>query len=442
MATVLLVLVGLVAVPSPVSAQSGQCAAPANDIVREVPWPQRRLAPQLAWELDTGGATLVGVVDTGVSAAAPTLAGRVRPGTDLLSPGPANNDCAGRGTFMAGLIAAKPTAGVGFAGIAPDAQILPIRAAENTNEVDPVKLASGIRLAVDGGAKVIAVSLATPVPAAELRAAVNYAAARDVLVIAAADVDMQNGQTPYPAAFPSVLAVSGIDETGAPIRKSDTPPPVTPALVAPGNNVLGVAPSGSGHFVASGGGVGVAFVAGAAALVRSYRPTLTADEVRHRMLTTADHPGSTLPDRALGFGVVDPYAALSTLLPEESGDKPLSQPVPPLQLPPVPVIDHRPEQIALALAFLMIGALVAGGLAAVVIRRGRNRGWRSAWTAETPQDQDTNSTEQKQEAVATTDEQDARIGESDLSPHAVAPAPGPAPQERPSYATGGNPRDA
>lgn len=437
----LLVLVGLVTVPAPVSAGSGECAAPANDIVREVPWSQRRLAPQLAWKLDTGGSTLVGVVDTGVSAAAPTLAGRVRPGTDLLSSGPANNDCAGRGTFMAGLIAAKPTPGVGFAGIAPNAEILPIRAAENVNEVDPAKLASGIRLAVDGGAKVVAVSLATPVPAAELRAAVDYAATRDVLVIAAADINMENGQTPYPAAFPSVLAVSGIDETGAPIQKSNTPSPVTPALVAPGNNVLSVAPSGSGHFIASGGGIGVAFVAGAAALVRSYRPTLTAAEVRHRMLTTADHPGSTLPDRALGFGVVDPYAALSTLLPEESGDKPLSERVPPLQLPPVPVIDHRPVQIALTLAFLMIGALVVGGLAALVIRRGRNRGWRSAWTAETPQDQATNPPEQKQEAVSTTDEQDARIGQSDLSPHAVAPAPVTAAQERPSYATGGNPRD-
>ncbi|WP_395474525.1 type VII secretion-associated serine protease mycosin [Saccharopolyspora spinosa] len=442
MATTLLVLVGLVAVPSPVSAQSSQCVPPANDIVRDVPWSQRRLAPQLAWQLDTGSSALVGVVDTGVSAAAPTLAGRVRPGADLLSSGSANNDCAGRGTFMAALIAAKQTTGVGFAGIAPNAEILPIRVAEKANEVDPAKLASGIRLAVDGGAKVVAVSLATPVPTAELRSAVEYAAARDVLIIAAADIDMQNGQTPYPAAFSSVLAVSGIDETGAPIRKSDTPSPVTPSLVAPGSNVLSVGPSGSGHLTASGGGIGVAFVAGTAALVRSYRPTLTAAEVRHRLLTTADHPGSTLPDRALGFGVVDPYAALSTLLPEESGDKPLAEPVPPLRLPPVPVIDHRPVQIALTLAFLMIGALVVGGLAAAVIRRGRNRGWRSAWTAEASQAQTTNSPEQKQEAVAKPDEQDARIGQSDLSPHAVAPAPGAAAQERPSYATGANPRDA
>ncbi|GAA0556070.1 S8 family serine peptidase [Saccharopolyspora spinosporotrichia] len=384
----LLVLGGLVAAPSPVSAQPGQCAAPADNVVREIPWPQQRLAPRSAWALNQGGSTLVGVVDTGVSAAAPALAGRVLPGQDVLGSGPANNDCAGRGTFMAGLIAAGQTTGVGFAGIAPRARILPIRVAQNPNEVDPGRLAAGIRAAVDGGAKVIAVSMGTPSPAADLRAAVDYAAGRDALVIAASDMNVQDGQTSYPAAFPSVLPVSGIDESGSPANRGGSNAPAqAPALVAPSSNVVSIAPAGAGHITASGGGIGVAFVAGAAALVRSYHPDLSAAQVRHRLEATADHPPAVLPDPALGFGVVDPRAALATVLPEESGDRPTPAPAPDVRVPPVPAADDTPVFIALAVTALTVSAASLGALAAALVTRGRRRKWRSAWAAGSQDDQ-------------------------------------------------------
>ncbi len=149
--------------------------------------------------------------------------------------------------------------------------------------------------------------------------------------------------------------------------------------------MVSIGPSGPGHITGSGGGVGVGFVAGAAALVRSYHPRLTADQVRHRMEATADHPGSALPDPALGFGVVDPYAAVARVLPEESGEKPLGEPAPPVRVPPVPIVDHTPEYIAVALAIVVVTAMVLGASTAAVIRRGRKRGWRSAWAASKPE---------------------------------------------------------
>jgi hypothetical protein len=58
--------------------------------------------------------------------------------------------------------------------------------------------------------------------------------------------------------------------------------------------------------------VAAAFVAGAAALVRDYRPKLTATQVRQRLENTADHPTGRLPDPSLGYGIVDPGAAVAT----------------------------------------------------------------------------------------------------------------------------------
>ncbi len=359
------------------------CAAPATGVVTATPWPQRRLAPERAWALSRGGSALVAVVDTGVSAAAPALAGAVLPGRDLLPPGNrrADNDCAGRGTFIAGLIAARPGTAGGFAGVAPAARILPVRVSDDPAQVDPDTLAAGIRLAADSGARVIAVSVGTPVPSPELRAAVRHAADRDAVVVAAADLDLGEGRTPYPAGFPGVLAVGGVGQDGRPIASATpgTAPPLAPLLVAPGREVVSIAPTGNGQVVASGAGVGVAFVAGAAALVRDYRPRLTAVEVKHRLEVTADHPTVTLPDPVLGYGVIDPYAALSTVLPEEMAEQALPAAEPGVRLAPVPVTDRRPAGTALAAALALAAAAALGGIAVAVLARGRRRGWRSPW---------------------------------------------------------------
>lgn len=72
-------------------------------------WAQRRMAASRAWSL-AEGAVRVAVVGTGVSAQAPALAGAVLRGTDLAN-GAGDSDCSGHGTFLAGLLAARPVEG-------------------------------------------------------------------------------------------------------------------------------------------------------------------------------------------------------------------------------------------------------------------------------------------------------------------------------------------
>lgn len=350
------------------------CAAVATTPVARVPWAQRRLAPERVWTLTRGAGVAVGVVDTGVSAAAPALRGAVLPGQDVAG-GRADDDCYGHGTFVAGLLAARPMPGRGLVGVAPGTRVLPIRVTSGQETVEAGALAKGIRAAVDGGVRVVAVALSTPNGSSALRAAVAYAAAHDVLVVAAADpAGSSSGGTAYPAALPGVVAV-------APIKDGDTAagevPAAPPTLAAPGTNLVSVAPRGDGNVTASGDGIAVGLVAGAAALVRDYRPELSAEQVRRRLVATADHPTGRPPDRLLGYGVVDPIAAVVTELPEESGESAPRRPAPrPIRvvLPPPP--DRRPVGIAMVASAAVLACAGLTGLTVAVVRRGRRRGWR------------------------------------------------------------------
>jgi type VII secretion-associated serine protease mycosin len=360
-------------------AQAQGCAAPATTVVRDVPWAQQLLKPERAWVLTRGGGVVVAVVDTGVSATTPALAGAVYPGRDVTTNSRADSDCSGHGTFIAGLIAARPAAGSGFAGIAPAARILPIRVTTDQNQIDAGKLATGIRAAVDAGARVVTVAVGTTADTPDLRRAVAYANSHDVLVVASTDAPgTSTGGPVYPAALPGVVAVASIGTNGTATAGASATggAGLAPALAAPGSNLLSVAPQGTGNVTASGSGVGTAFVAGAAALVRDYRPKLTAAQVRQRLETTADHPTGRLPDPSLGYGIVDPGAAVATVLPEETGEAPPSSHPQPVKIVLPAPEDRRPAYTALAASAAVAGCALLVSLLIAAIRRGRRRGWR------------------------------------------------------------------
>lgn len=358
--------------PAPV-AVAQDCAPGSDQVIPDVPWPQRYLAPDRVWPLTRGGSVLVAVVDTGVSTSPPSLQGVVAGGGfSAAGQGGPTTDCAGRGTFMAGLIASQPTKGVGLVGVAPAARVLPVRVTDRAEEVDPGKLAAGIRHAADAGAQVIAVSVGTPAGTPDLQAAVKYAIGRNAVVIANADAANREEIT-YPAAFEDTVAVGGLAENGSPTSTSRR---TRVTLMAPGAGVVSLPPSGKGHINASGVGIGVAFVAAIAALVRSYLPELTAAQVRARLELTADHLPGDVPNALAGFGVVNLHAAVTWVLPQETGEKSAAMPVPVPNLPPVVVADRAPARTAMLVAGLVVAVLVLGGIGLALGRRGKARGWR------------------------------------------------------------------
>ncbi|MFF8593829.1 S8 family serine peptidase [Streptomyces sp. NPDC015220] len=297
-------------VPARLGAMATACTGGSGTVMTQVPWAQRLLGLGRAGLLTDGAGVTVGVVDTGVSTKAAALSGRVTARPD------AGSDCVGHGTFVAGLIAAAPRSGVGFAGVAPGARIFAARGTDATGTADASTVARGIRAAVDAGCRVVTVSAALAANSSALSSAVRYATAHDVLLVApavpddtSAGRDRTSSATPFwPAAAPGVLSVVDFGVDGK--HPDGALQPLEPDLAAPGDRVSGIGPAGDGHFVGSGASFAAAYVAGAAALVRAYRPGLTAAQTADRLERTgypADVPRLDV-DGAL-TGVLSPAPA-------------------------------------------------------------------------------------------------------------------------------------
>src|SRR5712691_4018891 len=118
----------------------------------------------------------------------------------------------------------------------------------------------------------------------------------------------QPGDIAYPAALPGVLSVGAIGSDGT---TAGVQPASPPALAAPGQDLVSIAPAGTGNIQGSGINLAVGYVAGTAALVRSHAPQLNASAVRDRLVATTDPDGGS--DPRLGSGVVDPVAAVTAV---------------------------------------------------------------------------------------------------------------------------------
>ena len=257
------------------------------------PWAQQELGFASVWKRTRGGGVTVAVVDSGVDAN-PQFGDRVIPGPDLVAgtkPGiPPGADCVGHGTAVASIIAAAPVPGVSFTGVAPAARILSVKIS-GTDTFPTSVTPQGIMDAVQFGADVINLSLATPDDVQGLRNAVEYALRHNVVVVAAAGNDIGQGGTDandandgtgpfYPAAYPGVLAVGAVGPGGVLAGFSDRYTPV--GVTAPGVNVTSAYPGtfpAAYDAVQNGTSFAAAFVSGVVALVRSAHPGLNAAQV-------------------------------------------------------------------------------------------------------------------------------------------------------------------
>jgi subtilisin family serine protease len=167
--------------------------------------------------------------------------------------------------------------------------------------------------------------------------------------------------------------VGALDETGARVASSQVGPYVD--IVAPGGAVVAAA-RGRGLARYDGTSFAAPFVSATAALIRQYRPGLHAVDVAARILATADPaPGGTRSE-AYGYGILNPYRAVT----DQLGAAPVA--VPQRENAPAPAArpadPQRGAAVALTLAALLLAGLV--GWVATVLPRGAARHWRPGRT--------------------------------------------------------------
>ncbi|GIJ21861.1 hypothetical protein Vlu01_24850 [Micromonospora lutea] len=287
------------------------------DQVRDEQWQLDKLGARTAWRTSTGRGVVVAVIDSGVDGSHPDLTGQVLPGLDLVAPsGATEPDPVGHGTTVAGLIAGRNDDRRGVVGLAPDARILPVRVLDAENRYDDALIvAKGVRWAVDNGAKVINLSLGGNGDSAALAAAIDYAFARDVVVVACTGnlATSPEAKVWYPAREPGVLAVSGLERNSDNLWSGAITGRAT-VLTAPASGLVGARPPG-GYWRVQGTSFAAPLVAATAALVRSRYPEMSAGDVVNRLLVTAKDIGPTGRDERFGYGLVDPVAALTAEVP-------------------------------------------------------------------------------------------------------------------------------
>ncbi|MFF8865603.1 type VII secretion-associated serine protease mycosin [Streptomyces sp. NPDC015139] len=295
------------------------------DGIRAQQWALSALHLTEAWQTTKGRGVTVAVLDTGVEADHPDLAGNVLPTKDMIGfgAGPGDRDWARHGTAMAGIIAGHghgPGDTDGVLGVAPEAKILPVRVILEDGDSARTKarttrgnaLADGIRWAADHGADVINLSLgddsdsAHPEPSED--EAVQYALKKGVVVVASAGNGGAKGDhVSYPAAYPGVIAATAVDRYGT--RASFSTRRWYAAVSAPGVGVV-IADPDHKYYEGWGTSAASAFVSGVAALVRSAHPGLKPAQVKKLLEDSARDAPVGGRDDSRGFGMIDPAAAL------------------------------------------------------------------------------------------------------------------------------------
>jgi thermitase len=298
-------------------------------------------APQ-AWSRTLGSdAVRIAVIDTGIDAAHPDLAGKVVAAANFTASN-STQDLSGHGTHVAGIAAASFDNATGIAGMAPNARLMDVKvlAVDQSGQTtgDCADVADGIVWATDHGANVLNLSLGGPTPCLAMELAVRYAVSHGALVVAAAGNEGSTSRF-YPAAFPDVLSVAATTNRDQLAGFSNRGASWVD-VAAPGDGIVSTLPTfdnGTGavdYGYLSGTSMAAPIVSGIGALVWGQMPPGTARrDVEARILATAWPITGTGTD--FRYGLVDACGAVigdARLCAAPSAPAP--SPAPPTPAPP------------------------------------------------------------------------------------------------------------
>ncbi len=270
-----------------------------------------------AHRVTEGARSLVAVIDSGIDASHPDLAGSIADRVDLVNDKSSTDT---HGTAVASVIGAHGA----LTGAAPDAKILAIRAfSESASspgaEGTTAHVIEALNWAFEHKARAVNMSFAGPNDPL-LADALASAHRNGMILIAAAGNEGADAPPAYPAADPNVIAVTATDRDDRLFASANHGGYI--CLAASGSDIIVAAPSHSYQF-SSGTSLAAAQISGLVALLLSERPNLTADEVRKILTDTAEDLGSQGRDPEFGAGLGD--AAKAVAVAEAMHDRQLAK---------------------------------------------------------------------------------------------------------------------
>lgn len=207
-----------------------------NDPDYDKQWNLRSINMEAAWDETKGKGVTVAVIDTGVTPVPDLQEVTLVKGYDFVNDREDAKDDNGHGTHVAGTIAQATNNGVGVAGIAYEAAIMPLKVLSSGGGGTVADIAEAIRFAADEGADVINMSLGGGGESHLMQEAIDYAHRKGVVIVAAAGNANQNAVA-YPARYTHVIGVAATDASGVKAAYSNYGAGVD--LAAPGGAIVG-----------------------------------------------------------------------------------------------------------------------------------------------------------------------------------------------------------
>ncbi|MDH0868234.1 S8 family serine peptidase [Mitsuaria sp. GD03876] len=279
-----------------------------NDPYLGSEWHLTRINAPQAWDTAQGAGIKIAILDTGIDASHPDLAGRLVPGWNFYDGNADTSDVHGHGTAVAGAAAAALNNGIGVASVAGQAQLMPVRIADPNAYAYWSTVAQGLTWAADQGARVANISYSGVAGSTTVQSAADYLRSKGGLVVVSAG---NNGIDEGLVPTASMIPVSATDETDTKTSWSSYGSFV--ALAAPGQNIWTTQRGGS-----YGAWWGTSFaspvVAGTVALLMSARPSLSGSAIQSALFSTAVDLGAAGRDPYYGWGRVNAAAAMQAVL--------------------------------------------------------------------------------------------------------------------------------
>ena len=275
-------------------------------LAETIPAGVNQIKAPAGWGASQGLAIKVYILDTGIDSDHPDLVANLRPGQSFVTSESSTEDFHGHGTHCAGTVAASLN-GTGLVGVAPFAYLHPVKVLSSTGSGQWSWLIAGLDwVRQKKGIRIVSMSLGGTAPAA-VKTMCDGAYNDGILLIAAAGNNGPADNTVTdPPRYPSVIAVSAIDNADIIASFSSRGPEVD--ITAPGVNVLSTIPGGGNGFK-NGTSMAGPHVAGAAAMAWGSHRSANNKQIRWLLENTAFNLGPPGRDNNFGFGRVDAQSA-------------------------------------------------------------------------------------------------------------------------------------
>jgi serine protease len=285
-------------------------------------WGLKAINADKAWNLSTGSGVRVAIIDTGVDNTHPDLKNQMLRNSvgQIIGYNFINNttdamDDYGHGTLVAGIVAAQMNNGIGIAGVAPNAKIMPIKVFNDNGYSTDQSITEGIYFAIQNKAQVINMSLGGAGPDPVIAKAITAATQADIPVVVAAGNNANDVNLISPADDPNVISVGAEGENTDNPQDIIAPDGITDFsnfgsgldLIAPGGetdssmlgNILSTISStnvfptmvlvGNNYAIFQGTSLAAPYVTGAVADILQLHPNYTVDQIKSILYVSASN---------------------------------------------------------------------------------------------------------------------------------------------------------